>query len=503
MKEGTIVKTKTRKGTFLGKIDALGNEAYLGIPYCLPAVGERRWLPAQEEPDQETEREAFAFSPLAPQADAGQYAGMPQDEDCLYLNIWKSNRGSEKKAVLVWNHGGSYIKGGTRNPDFNGAKLVAQYPDLIFVSLNHRLGLLANFNLSSLDRDGKYKCSNNLAQLDLRAALKWVHDNIEAFGGDPERVTVYGHSSGSSNISAQFLMADPAKYFKRAIMHSSFALDVGMTSLEQSRRVSDIVLEILGNPTLKELLAMSPQRLLKAQKELLGAKLPPDIKPFSVVEDGYVIPFQSYKRLEQGNCKGYECIIGSACGEYDQQFRSRKDDVEKYEFLKSQVGNRADVQWLLDSYLKNDPLRPPATAIMDIKNDLWIRVPGNLMAKALSGHNRVFLFYTAAEDQKNRVRAPHGNEYRAEFAKADPGLYSEETVQSMRNMLANFVLAGCPCCDNDSFMTQMPAWPLFDWKDQQTLMLCDEPYIEYGVRRKDVETLLSLYAEFKDGSRKA
>ena len=66
MKEGTIVKTKTRKGTFLGKIDALGNEAYLGIPYCLPAVGERRWLPAQEEPDQETEREAFAFSPLAP-----------------------------------------------------------------------------------------------------------------------------------------------------------------------------------------------------------------------------------------------------------------------------------------------------------------------------------------------------------------------------------------------------------------------------------------------------
>lgn len=101
MKEGTIVKTKTRKGTFLGKIDALGNEAYLGIPYCLPAVGERRWLPAQEEPDQETEREAFAFSPLAPQADAGQYAGMPQDEDCLYLNIWKSNRGSEKKAVLV------------------------------------------------------------------------------------------------------------------------------------------------------------------------------------------------------------------------------------------------------------------------------------------------------------------------------------------------------------------------------------------------------------------
>ena len=119
--------------------------------------------------------------------------------------------------------------------------------------------------------------------------------------------------------------------------------------------------------------------------------------------------------------------------------------MEKYEFLKSQVGNRADVQWLLDSYLKNDPLRPPATAIMDIKNDLWIRVPGNLMAKALSGHNRVFLFYTAAEDQKNRVRAPHGNEYRAEFAKADPGLYSEETVLSRRNMLANFVLAGCPC----------------------------------------------------------
>lgn len=107
-------------------------------------------------------------------------------------------------------------------------------------------------------------------------------------------------------------------------MHSSFALDVGMTSLEQSRRVSDIVLEILGNPTLKELLAMSPQRLLKAQKELLGAKLPPDIKPFSVVEDGYVIPFQSYKGWSRGTVKVMNVSLALPAGSMTSSFAAAK-----------------------------------------------------------------------------------------------------------------------------------------------------------------------------------
>ena len=494
--EGTIVKTVTRKGTFLGKIDGRGNEVYLGIPYCLPPTGERRWMPPQEIPDNGEVREAFAFSPLPPQADVGQYKGMPQSEDCLYLNIWKSQGGSPKKGVLVWNHGGSYIKGGTRNPDFNGSKLIAQYPDLIFVSINHRLGVLANLNLSRLDSEGKYRCSNNLAQLDLHAALKWVYDNIEAFGGDRERITVYGHSSGSSNTSAQFLLADPKKYFQRAIMHSSFAIDVGITSLERSKIVAEKFFEILGYPSLKELLTMEAGDLMKAQQELLMSKFPADVKPFSVVEDGYVIPIHAYKKLKNGSCKNFDCIIGSACGEYDQQFRAIPEEMDRYYFLRSQVGNRADTGKLVKRYLEHDDSRSLSTVLMDIKNDLWIRVPGNLMAEALEKHNRVFMFYTDAEDSENHIRAPHGNEYRAEFAEADPGLYSEKTVQSMRNMLVNFVLTGTPDCDNTDNMTIMPQWPLYDFKEQKTMIICDQPRIESGVRRRDMETLLPLYPDY-------
>lgn len=494
-----IIKTITRKGTFLGKIDERGNEVYLGIPYCLPPTGERRWMPPQEIPDNEEVREAFMFSPLPPQADVGQYRGMPQSEDCLYLNIWKNRRGNQKKGVLVWNHGGSYIKGGTRNPDFNGSKLTAQYPDLIFVSINHRLGVLANLNLSQLDVEGKYRCSNNLAQLDLHAALKWVYDNIEAFGGDKERITVYGHSSGSSNISAQFFLAEPKKYFQRAIMHSAFAIDVGITTLERSKMVAAKFFEILGNPSLKELLRMETKDLMRAQQELLMSKFPADVKPFSVVEDGYVIPFQSYEKLKNGSCRNFDCIIGSACGEYDQQFRAISKELDQYNFLSSQVGKRADTEELVKQYFEHDNSRSLSTIFMDIKNDLWIRVPGNLMARALEKHNRVFMFYTDAEDRKNHIRAPHGNEYRAEFAAADAGLYSEKTVQSMRNMLVNFVLTGTPNCDNTDNMTEMPQWPLYDFEEQKTMIICDQPCIKLGVRREDLKTLLPLYPDYIRG----
>lgn len=491
-----LVRTATRKGVFLGKSDERGNEVYKGIPYCLPPTGDRRWLPAQEIPDNDLEYEAFDFSPLPPQADAGPYAGMPQSEDCLYLNIWKNPGGSGPKAVLVWNHGGSYIKGGTRNPDFSGSLLVSQYPDIIFVSINHRLGLLANLNLSDLDPDGRYSCSNNLAQLDLHAALKWVHENIAAFGGDPERITVFGHSSGSSNISAQFLLADRERYFRRAVMHSSFAIDVGTTSLEQSLVVARRLFELLNHPTLEELLNMSAQELMSAQKALLATKFPPDVKPFSVVKDGTVIPEDAYFRLKNGSVKGTDCILGTACGEYDQQFRARESDEEKYAFLSSQIGSRADAGELVRQYAEHEPERPLATAYMDMKNDLWIRVPANLMAEALAEHNRVFMFYTEAENEETHVRAPHGNEYRAQFGNPDKGLYSEKTVESMRNMLANFVLAGTPFCDNAPTMTKMPDWPEYDAENRKTMIVGDCPRVDDGVRVRDMETLLPLYEEY-------
>lgn len=493
MKDSKI-RTITRKGIFIGAQDQYGNEVYKGIPYCLPPTGERRWLPPQEIPDNFDTREALEFSPIPPQADAGKYAGMPQSEDCLYLNIWKSNNGSDKKAVLVWNYGGSFIKGGTRNPDFDGGLLVSQYPDIIFVSVNHRLGLLANLNLSTLDPENKYYASNNLAQLDLNAALKWVYENIAFFGGDQDRITVYGHSSGSSNISAQFLLATPTKYFKRAIMHSSFAIDVGTTSLERSRMVANKLFEILGNPTLEDLLAMSVEDLMAAQRELLTSKFPSDVKPFSVVEDGTIIPVGAYQNLLKGSCKGYACIIGSACGEYDQQFRGRTEQDQKA-FLLSQIGGRTDSEALIDAYCSHDPERDIKTTYMDIKNDLWIRVPGNLMASALSAENKVYMFYTATVDEENHIRAPHGNEYLAEFGHPNYGLYSEETVQSMRNMLANFVISGIPACDNAENMTAMPEWPCYDAEERKTLALSDHPYISNGIRVQDMETLLPLYRE--------
>lgn len=486
--DGKITKTVTRKGIYLGKEDAFATEVYKGIPYACPPVDALRWLPPQELPDNYDVHEAFEFSPIPPQESAGKYADMPQSEDCLYLNIWTNRSVAADKAVLVWNYGGSFIKGGTRNPDFDGSLLVSEYPDIVFVTINHRLGLLANLNLSALDAEGKYAASNNLAQLDLHFALKWVYENISAFGGSPEKITVFGHSSGSSNISAQLLLADPVKYFKRAVMHSSFAYDVGTTSLESSRMIAEKAFALMGNPTMKELLQMPVKKLMEVQHTLLQSKFSTDVKPFSVVIDGNIIPKDAHERLK--GLKGYAFIIGSALGEYDQQFRRLPTLEEKYNFLKSQIGERCDLDALISEYRAHDPARTVEDVYMDIKNDFWIRVPGNIFACSLSENNPVYMFYTEAVDHENGIRAPHGNEYLADFGHPDLRLYDETSVRAMRNMLVNFVRFGVPECDGTEGMRKVPVWPAYSRQQMNTLCMSDTPHIVEGVRTKDLEAVL-------------
>jgi para-nitrobenzyl esterase len=201
-----------------------GVAAFKGIPYAKPPVGDLRWRPPAPAPAWTGVRGAKSFGnacPQPPQSPTGLYSGglAPMSEDCLTLNVWAPS-GANKLPVMVWIHGGALVGGGSSEPLYDGVKLARQ--GIVLVSINYRLGLLGYLAHPSLSAESPQHLSGNYGLLDQVEALKWVRDNIAAFGGDPDQVTIAGESAGGLSVIA--LMASPLSQglFKRAIVQSGY-----------------------------------------------------------------------------------------------------------------------------------------------------------------------------------------------------------------------------------------------------------------------------------------
>ncbi len=216
-------RVQLRQGALQGVSEA-GVSVYKGIPYARPPVGPLRWRAPIPAEGWTGVRDAKAFGSAClqpPQAPNGLYSGgmAPMSEDCLTLNVW-APAGAKTLPVMVWIHGGALLGGSSSEPLYDGAKLARQ--GIVFVSINYRLGLLGYFAHPALSAESPQKLSGNYGLLDQIESLRWVRDNIEAFGGDPEQVTIAGESAGG--LSAIALMTSPqAKgLFKRAIVQSGY-----------------------------------------------------------------------------------------------------------------------------------------------------------------------------------------------------------------------------------------------------------------------------------------
>ena len=176
-----------------------------GIPFAQPPTGERRFRAPQPPEPWTGVREATTFGPMAPQVPEalGNIAGgadraaklPPMSEDCLSLNIWSPGADHEMRPVMVWIHGGAFTLGSASDPWYDGTSFAATH-NIVVVSLNYRLGILGFVYLKDLaGADASY--TGNCGLLDQIAALEWVRENIAAFGGDPDQVTVMGESAGA------------------------------------------------------------------------------------------------------------------------------------------------------------------------------------------------------------------------------------------------------------------------------------------------------------------
>ena len=226
--------TETNSGKLRGAVKD-GIHIFKGIPYGAPTEGAARFKPATKAAPWSGVRDALEFGPRAFQND-NSFALMPElialfnaeplpmSENCLVLNVWTPALDGRKRPVMFWCHGGAFIAGSGSSGWYDGTNL-AKKGDVVVVTINHRLGVPGFLHLGDLAGEA-YVSSGNVGMLDIAEALKWVRDNIVAFGGDADNVTIFGESGGGAKVSV--LMAMPLAHglFHKAIVQSGPAVTV-------------------------------------------------------------------------------------------------------------------------------------------------------------------------------------------------------------------------------------------------------------------------------------
>ncbi|MFA6229252.1 MAG: carboxylesterase family protein [Rhodanobacter sp.] len=317
MSSSTKAETSLVVSTSVGQVEGrrIGSlNVFKGIPYAAPPVGALRWRPPAPMPAWSGIRKAtqFGLACFQPRPRLSNiYAGkpMPMGEDCLTLNIW-APKDARNAPVFFWIYGGALWGGANRDPLYDGARLAEQ--GIVVVSINYRLGPLGWLALPALSAESPDGISGNYGLLDQIAALRWVKDNIAAFGGAPANVTIAGESAGG--LSVMYLMASPQArgLFAKAIAESAYM--ISMPALKQSKygtpsaEESGLKLaEALHAPDLAALRAMDAGRLTEAAAA-------DGFAPWVTV-DGHLVPHQLVDTFEKGEQAPVPLLAGFNSGE--------------------------------------------------------------------------------------------------------------------------------------------------------------------------------------------
>jgi para-nitrobenzyl esterase len=303
---GRVVRV--REGVLAGS-EAGGIVSFRGVPYAAPPVGPLRFKPPAPAIPWQGIRAATRFGPAPIQINqsgvpALDYLGAPRAEDCLQLNIWAPARAGPHP-VLVWIHGGANEAGAASQPLYNGANFARA--GLVCVTVGFRLGMFGFLELGEL-LGPSYRGSANNGLRDIVAALRWVRDNIRAFGGDPRRVTLVGESAGAKNVCS--LIASP---WARGLFQTAIVQSGGETvhrpeaALAAARIVAESIVAQGGQPS--QIHAMPGQQLMRLQAELRRRFDRPF--PFRAVVDGEFLPEPPVAAITAGAARGLRLLIGT------------------------------------------------------------------------------------------------------------------------------------------------------------------------------------------------
>ena len=307
--------------------------------------------------------------------------------------------------MLFWIYGGSYVAGHNHISEYSPEELVRKNPDILVVVPNYRLGILASLNLSSVDSSGEYGESCNLALLDQRMAMKWVHDNIESFGGDPENVTLFGHSAGSNAITHHLLLDESRKYFNKAYVKVLFFLIWDLQPEKEVLQQQKLFSDQYKQNKLKQLLELSPQEILEGPETTVYWRncLEKKENCFSPVADGMVVSEDPFADAIKRKFPEIPVMLGTSQGEYDQMFIGLSSDETRQKVTLLNQGKLMGHPEIIEKYLNLAVNMPEKEVYMDLQSDLYLRVPGLILAEAFCVHTDVYVFYFSKYDHKKAL----------------------------------------------------------------------------------------------------
>lgn len=292
-------------GTLEGATTA-GIHTFKGVPYAAPPVGPLRWREPQPAPAWKDVRPATQFGPRAMQLPLFgdmNFRSNGVSEDCLYLNVWTGAKSAkEKRPVLVYFYGGGLVAGDGSEPRYDGESMAQK--GIVAVTVNYRLGAFGFLAHPELTKESPNHASGNYGLLDQAAAIRWVRDNIAAFGGDPQHITIAGESAGSFSVSAQMASPLAKELIAGAIGESGSLLSLWPEiTLAQAEQTGVEFATSLGATSLAALRALPAQQVLEASGKGNSYRFQP-------ITDGYFFPSSPLAIFKAGQQAKVPLLVG-------------------------------------------------------------------------------------------------------------------------------------------------------------------------------------------------
>ena len=482
-----------------------GINVFKGIPYGGTTAGKNRFMPPTKPVSWTGTRDALAYGATAPQTTGTARAGaLPENEDCLVLNVFTPALANGRgRPVMVWLHGGGFSSGSGSGPILDGTSL-ARTSDVVVVTINHRLNVFGFTYLG--DVAGKeFALSGGAGMLDIVAALEWVRDNIDRFGGDPNLVTIFGQSGGGRKVATLMSMPMAKGLFHRAVIESGALLR--LTTREDANHATDLLLAELGlaRGQVRELQNV-PMAQLLAANAAVNAKLParePGQTANSPTVDGKALPVHPWDPAGPAISADIPLLIGYARTEETWYDRPTPEALALDEAgLKLRAAKRigGDPARVIDAFRKAHPDATPW--------DLWILIATDhprgtysrelAKRKAAQAGALVFLYRFDWETPEGggHMRSPHTVEIPFVFNNirvAGPLISKMPEAQALATRVSAAWVAFARTGNPNT--PALPKWPVYSAASRDTMLFNDTSRVEQDpdrVSRLAMEQVLKL-----------